>query len=166
MGRNAAENATAPTSRQMMHTYQQHIAGHQSLSHPVKWNAFDALHVMVDGQVAASNPFTSGALEKSKYRGPGVPSLKIPGARTSSFGGSDTCAGARMNEVTIALRHLPTATNTAPPSKRPQPPWLKFACHGLLGPCSGPTPEFLRGARSERVMQHVFRGWLGLRQWH
>lgn len=37
-----------------------------------------------------SKPGTSGALEKSNQRGPGVPSLNTPGASTSSFGGSDT----------------------------------------------------------------------------
>lgn len=48
-------------------------------------------HVMSESQRLESNPSTSGALEKSNHRGPGVPLLKIPGARISSFGGSSTC---------------------------------------------------------------------------
>lgn len=40
--------------------------------------------------VSESKPLTSGALEKSNQRGPGIPSLKTPGARMLSFGGSIT----------------------------------------------------------------------------
>lgn len=47
-------------------------------------------HVMSESQMLESNPATSGALVKSNHRGPGVPLLKIPGARISSFGGSST----------------------------------------------------------------------------
>lgn len=77
--------------------------GHVRVSHPVKWNASCPLHLILEGQVDESNPSTSGALEKSKYRGPGVPLWRMPGERTSSFGGSNTCAGARMNASTRLL---------------------------------------------------------------
>ena len=53
-------------------------------------NALLPPQVMSDTHVLESKPFTSGALENSNHRGPGVPWPKISGATTSSLGGSTT----------------------------------------------------------------------------
>ena len=61
------------------------------VSRELMWKALCPAHVMSESQRLESKPSMSGALEKSNHRGPGVPLLKIPGARISSFGGSSTC---------------------------------------------------------------------------